>query len=212
MAKPVRSRTNAASALPIGSPTTSASRAVSTRRAPEDMTSTAPPVRSARNTSEFAICATSQPRNAAAACAVRAAPGSSTIAEATPAASSAALTRTTPGLASTSDIAELYRAARLGQQALHESDQGISAAPDEQREVRDGHQVGHMAKEDEQAVALQAADRQEQQGDRGEGIAERYQAEWRHQQQGAQDQRAVVDDAHGAIGSSPRNPLRPADA
>src|SRR6185503_18935803 len=109
MAKPVRSRTKSAFALPIGSPTTAARRAVSTRRAPDDMTSTAPSVRSVRNTSELAICATSQPRNAAAASAVRAAPGSSTIGEAMPAAWSAVRTLSTPGLVSTADITKLYR-------------------------------------------------------------------------------------------------------
>ena len=50
-------RTKSASALPTGSPTQRASRARSTRFAPDDMTSNALSLASARNTSELAICA-----------------------------------------------------------------------------------------------------------------------------------------------------------
>ena len=79
-------RTKSASALPTGS-LQHARRAAptSTRFAPEDMTRIALSLACARNTSELAIWPTAQPRKSAAACAVRAAPGSSTISAASPA-------------------------------------------------------------------------------------------------------------------------------
>src|SRR4051812_37164303 len=71
MAKPVMRLTNSASALATGSPANCASRSMSTRLAPQDMTSNASPP-AVRKTSEFAICATSQPRKSVACRAVRA--------------------------------------------------------------------------------------------------------------------------------------------
>ena len=62
MTKPVRLRTKSASALPMGSPTSTERRATLTRFAPEDITRTAPSLVCARNTSELAIWPTSQPR------------------------------------------------------------------------------------------------------------------------------------------------------
>ena len=104
MAKPVRLRTNSASALPTGSCRAAARRSRSTRFAPEDITRTARSLAFARNTRELAICATEQPRKSDAACAVRAAPGSSTIPVATPARSSTERTRSTLGLVRTAEV------------------------------------------------------------------------------------------------------------
>ena len=84
-----------------------ASFSVSTRCAPEDMTSTALSLACAQNTSELAICATWQPRKSAAALAVRAAPGSSTICASTPAFPSACRTRSTLGLVNTAEAEDI---------------------------------------------------------------------------------------------------------
>src|SRR5262245_65443239 len=92
MAKPVRSRTNAASALATGSPTRAASFASSTRLAPEAMTSTPRSVSVPRKTRDLAIWSTWQPRAAAASAALRVERASSRISPVKPRAASASRT------------------------------------------------------------------------------------------------------------------------
>src|SRR6185369_4071053 len=71
MAKPVFSRTKAASALPIGSPASSASRASATRLRPLARQNSGLPVTIPRKRSDLTICPTSQPTTRAASSAVR---------------------------------------------------------------------------------------------------------------------------------------------
>ena len=94
MANPVAARTKSASARPTGSPSAAASLPVSSRLSPLMMAATA---RSpARNTSVLAISATEQPTAAAASTAVRVESGRVWIVHRSPAASSAARTRSDP--------------------------------------------------------------------------------------------------------------------
>src|SRR5947199_438835 len=93
IAKPVCARTKSASARPTDSPRSAPSFASSTRLAPLVSTSSGRPLSRRRNTSDFTICATSQPTAAAASADVRAACSRTTIVVATPAAASASATR-----------------------------------------------------------------------------------------------------------------------
>ena len=91
MAKPVRSRTNSASAFASGSPTAAAARWTSTRLAPLTIRRMGSPLAFPRKTSDFAICPTSQPIAFAASSAVRVEADSSRTCSSMPAASNAAL-------------------------------------------------------------------------------------------------------------------------
>src|SRR4051812_40293689 len=98
MAKPVSARTNSASALPMVSPSAAASFFSSTRLAPLAITRIARPEGFARNTSDFAICATEHPIAAAASAEVRVEAANSLISACSPNTASADLTRSTLSL------------------------------------------------------------------------------------------------------------------
>ena len=107
MANPVAARTKSASARPTCSPSAAASLPGSSRLSPLMMATTA---RSpARNTSVLAISATEQPTAAAASTAVRVEAGSVWMVQSSPAASSAARTRSGPFILAIASVSERSR-------------------------------------------------------------------------------------------------------
>lgn len=69
-----------------------------------------------------------------------------------------------------------------------------------------------MTQQDAQAVALQQADGQKQQGERGEGIAEGDQPEGRHEQTCSKNQGGAVQRVGESCARQPVHPMGPADA
>src|SRR5579859_5572612 len=107
------SRTNVASALPMGSPSAVAIFASSTRLTPLAITSTGFPLR-LLNTSDFAICATVQPIAAAASAEVRAVTGICLTCASEPAARNSSCTLADAGLNASlmGSVRQLSRAPR----------------------------------------------------------------------------------------------------
>lgn len=89
---------------------------------------------------------------------------------------------------------------RLMQPMPQCSADGQAAGGQQDAEVNDGGQVGQMPEQDAQAVALQEADREQQQRQGRQGVAERDEPQRRHEQTGAEDQRGIIQGAGQAGG------------
>ena len=85
---------------------------------------------------------------------------------------------------------------RVAGQAEEDLADGRTASDDEQREVDHGENVAEMTEDYEQAVALKESDGEEKQRESGQRVAERNQAEGRHQKDGGGDEREIVDRVH----------------
>lgn len=89
---------------------------------------------------------------------------------------------------------------------------GRAATGNQGRKVDDGDNVGKVAEQDGDAIALHQPDREEQQRKAGQRVAEGDQSERCHEQAGCQDESAVVENTHHAPARQPVQAMRAADA